>query len=90
LSLSLLFAINLTTSLLLISSFEFLQSIGFKPLVTDPAACFIKFDSNEFDFTICCVYVDVFRIIASTNETLLDDFENKFLAKYPVTKQTID
>jgi hypothetical protein len=67
---------------------EFLQSIGFKPLVTDPA-CFIKFDSNEFDFTICCVYVDDFRI-ASTNETLLDDFENKFLAKYPVTKQSTE
>jgi hypothetical protein len=38
---------------------------------------------------MCCVYVDDFRI-ASASEEMLNDFEAKFMQKYPVTKQTTE
>jgi hypothetical protein len=38
---------------------------------------------------MCCVYVDDFRI-ASASEEMLNDFEFRFMQKYPVTKQTTE
>jgi hypothetical protein len=68
--------------------FAFLTRLGFKPLLTDPS-CFIKFADNQKDFIMCCVYVDDFRV-ASTSTLMINDFEEKFMSSYPVTKQTTE